>query len=156
MRAAAGADEELRERDQEQDVHRRVGHRNEPRALGPEVPVVVGVDEEHPLHERDAAEDDHRVEDRGAARLAAELAQQDEDPEREQRIPGEVEDVGDRRRRRLAVQLDLVDREDRVACDLAEQPEREQVPGQPRRPVAGSSVRRRRSRPPTRRPITTK
>ena len=77
--AAAGADEELRERDEEQDVHRRVRHRDEPRAFGAEVPMVVGIDEEHPLHERDAAEDDHGVEDRRAARLAAELAQQHED-----------------------------------------------------------------------------
>ena len=136
--ATAGADEELRQRDQEQHVHGRVRHRNEPRAFRPEVPVVVGIDEEHPLHERDAAEDDHGVEDRRAARLAAELAQQDEDAEREQRIPRQVEDIGDRRRRRLAVELDLVDGEDRVSGDLAEQPEREQVPGQP---LAGRQVR---------------
>ena len=129
--ATAGADEELRQRDQEQHVHGGIRHRNEPRAFRPEVPVVVGIDEEHPLHERDAAEDDHRVEDRRAARLAAELAQQDEDAEREQRIPRQVEDIGDRRRRRLAVELDLVDGEDRISGDLAEQPEREQVPGQP-------------------------
>ena len=129
--ATAGADEQLRQRDQEQHVHGRVRHRHEPRAFRPELPVVVGIDEEHPLHERDAAEDDHGVEDRRAARLAAELAQQDEDAECEQRIPRQVEDIGDRRRRRLAVELDLVDGEDRVAGDLAEQPEREQVPGQP-------------------------
>ena len=85
-RAAAGPDEELRQRDEEQDVHGRVRHRDEPRAFRAELPVVVGIDEEHPLHERDPAEDDHGVEDRRAARLAAELAQQDEIAEREQRI----------------------------------------------------------------------
>ena len=92
--------------------------------------VVVRVDEEHPLDERDAAEDDDRVEDGGAARLPAETAQDEEDAEGEQRVTGEVEEIGDRGVRRLAVQLHLVDGEDRVTRDLPEQPEREEVPGE--------------------------
>ena len=90
--------------------------------------VVVRVDEEDPLRQRDAAEDDHRVEDGGAARLPAEASQHEEHAEREQRVTAEVERIGDRRARRLAVELHLVDGEDRIAGHLAEEPEREQMP----------------------------
>src|SRR5207302_4317231 len=62
------------------------------------------------------------------ARLPAEAAQDEQDAERQERVTAEVEDVGDRRRRRLPVERHLVDREDRVSRNLAEQSECEELP----------------------------
>ena len=94
-RPTARSDEELRERDEQQDIDRRVGHRDEPPGLRARVHVVVRVDEEDPLDERDAAEDDERVEDRGAARLPAELAQNQQHAERRVGTVGLAYDITD-------------------------------------------------------------
>src|SRR5262249_40947036 len=125
----------------QQRVHHRVGHGDHPRELRPEVHVVVRVDEEDPLDERDRGQDDDRVEDRSAARLRAELAEHEHHAEHGQRGAGQVGGVGDRRRRGLAVQRDLVEREDRVPDDLAQKSEGEELPGEapPSRQVARRS-----------------
>ncbi len=127
-RAPSRPHEKLRESDEQQSVHRRVGHRNDTGGFRREVDVVVLVDEEDPLDERDTAEDDDAVQDGRASALCPEATQDEEDPGREQRVAGEVEDVSDRRRRRLAVQVYLVEREDRIPRDLAEQSERKELP----------------------------
>ena len=136
-RPPRGAEDQLHEPDQQQDVHRRVRRVDQPRA-GRDSSSSSRADEEDPLHRRDRDRDDRRVEQSDPARVTAELAQQHHDREQDHRIAGEIEDVGDRRERRLAVEADLVDREDGVAQDLAEEPGGEQVPRKALRPSAAA------------------
>ena len=123
-------EQQLHERDQQQDVHRRVRRVDQPRA-GRDDLVELRPDEEDPLHRCDRHRDDRGVEQRDPARVTAELAQEQQDRQDDHRVAREIEGIRDRRQRRLAVQPDLVHGEDDVTADLAEEPGGEQVPRQP-------------------------
>ena len=123
------AEHQLRKRDEEQQVHRRIGHLDAPRERL-QRGVEVRADEEDPLHRAGGDRDDDRVEDGDARPDRPEVAEEQKDAGEEERVARQVERVDDRGRLWLAIQSHLVVARDRVRNDVAEQACGEEPPGQ--------------------------
>jgi hypothetical protein len=128
-RAGTAVDHQPDRGGEQQDVHDRVGHGDHPFRQGQPRRLGQRADQEHPGEHAKADGDDQGVQQAGAVGAGAAGVDQQQQPGHEERVGGQVEDVGHRREPLLPQDV-LVGVEDDVGGDVGQQADREQPPGQ--------------------------
>ena len=97
--------------------------------------------DEDPFDERECDCDDRRLDDGRLLLARPQAADEQDEAGREERVPGQVEDVGDGRHGRLAVPDERIEVEEDVADAEGELSGAEEVPRQrQRRPVSSDRI----------------
>ena len=114
-----------------EDVHGRVGDRGELAERRQRLPAGVGLDQVDPQQRRERERDDQRVDQGGAIAVFAAFANQQQHADDQQRVEGEVQRVGDRRKRHRPTEQPLVVEGQNLAGHEQALGDGQQVPGQP-------------------------